>query len=155
MSFLCCYGHSHSFAKMWVEGLCYSTGGGNWKTVSKLKYLHSAKRKGGGGYPGKRQQSCMTCMNLEIPASDYHLPLLFNEHSKGRLRHEDRSSGPNHTFKGTVSRDFGIFKDIYIGRASFRDPLLIFFKFLFSVVIELFNLKDPMRLMQKTYLFPL
>ncbi len=45
------------------------------------------------------------------------------------------------------------FKDI--GRATFRDPSLIFLKFLNRVVIELFNLKDPMRLMQKTYLFPL
>jgi hypothetical protein len=42
-----------------------------------------------------------------------------------------------------------------MGRASFRDPPLKFLKFLFRVVIELFSLKDPMRLMQKTYLFPL
>ncbi len=56
--------------------------------------------------------------------------------------------------KGTVSRDLGIFKWIYIGRTLFRDPPLIFLKLLCSVVIELFHLKDPMRLMQKTYLFP-
>ncbi len=31
---------------------------------------------------------------------------------------------------------------------------MIFLKFLCCVVIELFNLKDPMRLMQKTYRFP-
>ncbi len=42
---------------------------------------------------------------------------------------------------------------IYIGRASFGDPPLIFLKFLCCVVIELFSLKDPMRLMQKSYLF--
>ncbi len=42
---------------------------------------------------------------------------------------------------------------IYICRASFRDPPLIFLKFLCCVVIELFNLEDLMRLMQKTYLF--
>jgi hypothetical protein len=53
-------------------------------------------------------------------------------------------------FKGTVSRDLGIFLWIYIGRASFRDPPLIFLKFLCCVVIELFNLKDPTRLLQKT-----
>ncbi len=57
-------------------------------------------------------------------------------------------------FKETVSQDLGIFNWIYIGRASFRDPPLIVFKFLCCVVIELINLKDPMRLMQKTYLFP-
>jgi hypothetical protein len=56
--------------------------------------------------------------------------------------------------KETVSQDLGIFKWIYIGRASFRDPLLIFIKFLCCVVIELINLKDPMQLMQKNYLFP-
>jgi hypothetical protein len=39
----------------------------------------------------------------------------------------------------------------YIGRASFLDPPLK--KKLFCVVIELINLKDPMRLIQKTYLF--
>jgi hypothetical protein len=44
---------------------------------------------------------------------------------------------------------------LYIGRASFRDPPLIFLKILCCVVIELFNLKDLMPLMQKTYLFPL
>jgi hypothetical protein len=43
---------------------------------------------------------------------------------------------------------------LYMGRASFRDPPLIFFKFLSYVNIELFNLKDPMQLMQNTYLFP-
>jgi hypothetical protein len=43
----------------------------------------------------------------------------------------------------------------YIGRALFQDPPLIFKKILRHVVIELFNLKDPMQLMQKTYLFPL
>jgi hypothetical protein len=48
----------------------------------------------------------------------------------------------------------GIFKLIYIGRASFQDPSLIFLKFLCCVIIELINLKDPMQLMQKTYLFP-
>ncbi len=36
----------------------------------------------------------------------------------------------------------------------FRDPPLIFLKLLCYVVIELFNLKDPMGFMQKTYLFP-
>jgi hypothetical protein len=44
---------------------------------------------------------------------------------------------------------------MYIGRASFPDTSLIFKKNLCCVVIELFNLKDPMRLMQKTYLLPL
>jgi hypothetical protein len=39
----------------------------------------------------------------------------------------------------------------YIRRASFRDPPLIFKKFVCRVVIELFNLKNPMLLMQKTY----
>jgi hypothetical protein len=53
-----------------------------------------------------------------------------------------------------VTRDMGIFKLIEIGRASIRDLPLIFLKFLCCVVIELINLKDPMRLMQKTYLFP-
>jgi hypothetical protein len=48
-----------------------------------------------------------------------------------------------------------IFKWISIGRASFRDPPLTFKKNLFCVVIELINLKDPIRLMQKTYLFTL
>jgi hypothetical protein len=43
---------------------------------------------------------------------------------------------------------------IYIGRASFRDPALIFKKIVCCVVIELFNIKDPIRLMQKTYLIP-
>jgi hypothetical protein len=56
---------------------------------------------------------------------------------------------------GTFSRDFGIFLRIYIGRASFRDPPLIFLNFLCCFVVELFNLKDLMLLMQKTYLFPL
>ncbi len=55
--------------------------------------------------------------------------------------------------KETVSRDLGIFAWIYIGRASFRDPPLILKKILFCVVIELINLKDPMRLMQKMYIF--
>jgi hypothetical protein len=41
-----------------------------------------------------------------------------------------------------------------VGRASLQDPPLIFLKFVCCVVIELFNLKDPMGLMQKTYLFP-
>jgi hypothetical protein len=41
-----------------------------------------------------------------------------------------------------------------MGRASFRDPSLIFLTFLYCIVMELFNLEDPMRLMQKTYLFP-
>jgi hypothetical protein len=45
----------------------------------------------------------------------------------------------------------GIFK---IGRASFPDPSLIFLQILCCVVTELFNLKDPMRLMQKAYLLP-
>jgi hypothetical protein len=39
------------------------------------------------------------------------------------------------------------------GRASLQDPLLILLKFECCVGIELFNLKDPMGLMQKTYLF--
>ncbi len=43
----------------------------------------------------------------------------------------------------------------YIGRASFWDPPLIFKKNLFCVVIELINLKDTMRLTQKTYLVTL
>ncbi len=55
----------------------------------------------------------------------------------------------------TVSRDLGIFLWMYVGRASFWDPPLIFLRFLCWVVIELFNSKDPMRLMQKTYLFPM
>jgi hypothetical protein len=58
------------------------------------------------------------------------------------------------SIKETVSRDLEIFKLIYRVRASFRDPPLIFFKFLCCVVIELINLKDPMRLMQKNCLFP-
>ncbi len=37
---------------------------------------------------------------------------------------------------------------MYIGRASFRDPPLVFLKFLCCVVIELFNFKNLMRLMQ-------
>jgi hypothetical protein len=59
------------------------------------------------------------------------------------------------SLKGQFPRDMGIFLWIYIERESFQDPLLIFVKFLCCVVIELFNLKDPMRLMQKTYLFPM
>jgi hypothetical protein len=39
-------------------------------------------------------------------------------------------------------------------RTLFRDPPLIFVKLLCCVVIELFHLKDPMRLMRKTDLFP-
>jgi hypothetical protein len=42
----------------------------------------------------------------------------------------------------------------YIGRASFRDQPLKFLKCLCRVVIELFNFKDPMWLLQKTYLCP-
>jgi hypothetical protein len=56
--------------------------------------------------------------------------------------------------KGTVPRDLEIFKWIYIGRAAFRDPPLLFLKFLCCVIIELFKLSNPMRLMQKTYLYP-
>jgi hypothetical protein len=56
--------------------------------------------------------------------------------------------------KKTVLRDLGIFKWKYIERASFLDPPPIFLKFLCCVIIELINLKDPMRLMQTTNLFP-
>jgi hypothetical protein len=38
---------------------------------------------------------------------------------------------------------------LYIGRVSFPDPSPICLKFLFCVVLEFFNLKDLMRLMQK------
>jgi hypothetical protein len=41
---------------------------------------------------------------------------------------------------------------MYIERASYRDPLPIFFKFLYCVIIKILNLKGSM---QKTYLFPL
>jgi hypothetical protein len=44
---------------------------------------------------------------------------------------------------------------LYIGRVSFPDPSPICLKFLFCVVLEFFNLKDLMRLMQKTYLLPM
>ena len=65
-------------------------------------------------------------------------------------KHEAETRGSVYRGRFTRFRDF---LWIYIARASFRDPPLIFMKFLCCVVIKLFNLKDPMRLMQKTYLF--
>jgi hypothetical protein len=65
-------------------------------------------------------------------------------------KHEAKTRGS--VYRGSFTR-FRDFLWIYIGRASFQDPPLILMKFLCCVVIELFNLKDPMRLMQKTYLF--
>jgi hypothetical protein len=44
---------------------------------------------------------------------------------------------------------------MYIERAKYRDPPPIFSKFLYCVIVEILNLKASMRLMQKTYLFPL
>jgi hypothetical protein len=41
-----------------------------------------------------------------------------------------------------------------MGKAPFREPQLIFLKFLCCLVIKLINLKELMQLMQKTYLFP-
>jgi hypothetical protein len=58
-------------------------------------------------------------------------------------------------FKGTVPRDFLLFKWIYIERASYQDPQLIYLKFLYCVVVEILNFKGSLQLMQKTYLFPL
>jgi hypothetical protein len=51
----------------------------------------------------------------------------------------------NVQLKGQLHEILEFFIYINIGRASFRDPPLIFLKFVFRVVIELFNLKDPMR----------
>jgi hypothetical protein len=72
------------------------------------------------------------------------------------IRHmlEQRPNSSSSPFKWTILRDLGIFSQIHIGRASYPDPPLIILKFLCCVVIELFSLKDPKRLMQKTYLFP-
>jgi hypothetical protein len=56
--------------------------------------------------------------------------------------------------KGQFHEIWGFFNGfLYIERTSFRDPPLKFFKFFCCVVVELFNLKDPMWLIQKTYLF--
>jgi hypothetical protein len=73
---------------------------------------------------------------------------------KGNHSYQKLEKEPILTCKGTVSRDLGIFEWIYIGWASFKGPPLIFLKFLCCVVIEFFNLKDPMQLTPKTDLFP-
>jgi hypothetical protein len=53
--------------------------------------------------------------------------------------------------KGQCHWDLGLFKWMYINRASFRDPPLLFLKSLWFDGIEILNLKDTMHLMQKTF----
>ncbi len=57
-------------------------------------------------------------------------------------------------FKKTVSRDLGIFLTVIHRKSLESRPTSDILKFLCCVVIELFSLKDPIRFMQKTYLFP-
>jgi hypothetical protein len=89
-------------------------------------------------------QSRNICFNAcaQTPQTNCNTVRELKEYRHARLGYRDSST------------NLGIFLWIYKGRASFRDPPLIFLKFVCCFAIEIFNLKNPMWLMQKTYILP-